>query len=134
MTTLATHTSRRSLAEMSNHQALFAGDSEIDQLHKIFFSLGTPDEASWPGVSQLPDWRDSFPAWQRKDMRALCPNLGADGLDLLEGMLRYDPAARVTAADALAHPFFDDIKQAGIVDHGMRMPAGLFENTQTHRN
>ena len=34
---------------------------EIDELFKIFRTLGTPTEATWPGVSELPDYKDSFP-------------------------------------------------------------------------
>lgn len=30
---------------------------EIDELYKIFQVLGTPSDASWPGVSQLPDYK-----------------------------------------------------------------------------
>jgi hypothetical protein len=29
---------------------LFPGESEIDQLHKIFYMLGTPSEAEWIGM------------------------------------------------------------------------------------
>lgn len=101
---------------------------QIDQLHKIFYHLGTPDEHSWPGISALPDYRDTFPKWRRKNVADLCPTLSPDGLDLLERMLVYEPGHRISAVEALMHPFFDDIKQAGIVDHGMSMPSGLFEN------
>jgi serine/threonine protein kinase len=52
--------------EMINHRPLFPGDSEIDQLFKIFRTLGTPTEATWPGVSQLPDFKDTFPQWVKK--------------------------------------------------------------------
>ena len=44
------------LAEMYNREPLFLGDSEIDQLRKIFMILGTPNEDSWPGVTSLPDY------------------------------------------------------------------------------
>lgn len=37
--------------------------------------------------------------------------LDATGLDLLEAMLVYDPAARITARDALAHAYFDDVEK-----------------------
>ena len=30
------------------------GDSEIDELFRIFRTLGTPSEVVWPGVSKLP--------------------------------------------------------------------------------
>ena len=41
----------------------FQGDSEIDQLFRIFRILKTPTEELWPGVSSLPDYKDTFPAW-----------------------------------------------------------------------
>ncbi|KFO69354.1 Cyclin-dependent kinase 2, partial [Cuculus canorus] len=54
-------------AEMITRRALFPGDSEIDQLFRIFRTLGTPDEAAWPGVTSMPDYKPSFPKWARQD-------------------------------------------------------------------
>ena len=51
------------LAEITSGEALFRGDSEIDQLYLIFRMLGTPTRASWPGVTTLPDYKATFPAW-----------------------------------------------------------------------
>ena len=47
---------------------LFPGDSEIDQLYRIFRTLGTPDEKTWPGVSQLPDYKAKFPKWEKSNI------------------------------------------------------------------
>jgi hypothetical protein len=64
---------------------LFPGDSEIDQLFRIFRSLGTPDEKTWPGVSKLPDFKPVFPRWE-----PVCPSkiltspLDEDGKDLFK--------------------------------------------------
>ena len=44
-------------AEMVNRRPLFQGDSEIDQLFRIFRVLKTPSEELWPGVTQLPDFK-----------------------------------------------------------------------------
>ena len=44
-------------AEMVNRRPLFQGDSEIDQLFRIFRVLRTPTEELWPGVTQLPDFK-----------------------------------------------------------------------------
>ena len=44
-------------AEMVNRRPLFQGDSEIDQLFRIFRVLKTPTEDLWPGVTQLPDFK-----------------------------------------------------------------------------
>lgn len=36
---------------------LFPGSSEVDQIDKIFSIMGTPTEATWPGVASLPQWQ-----------------------------------------------------------------------------
>eukprot|EP00882_Tetradesmus_deserticola_P018983 GHRQ01020422.1.p1 GENE.GHRQ01020422.1~~GHRQ01020422.1.p1 ORF type:complete len:196 (+),score=54.30 GHRQ01020422.1:883-1470(+) len=96
--------------EMINHRPLFPGDSEIDELHKIFMKLGTPDESVWPGVRNLPDYKDTFPRWRPQPLQDMCPNLRDPlGLDLLGRMLVYDPQMRITARQALQHQYFHDI-------------------------
>ncbi|XP_031208439.1 cyclin-dependent kinase 3 [Mastomys coucha] len=93
-------------AEMVTGKALFPGDSEIDQLFRIFHTLGTPSEATWPGVSQLPDYQGSFPKWNRKGLEEIVPSLGPEGQELLLQLLRYDPSQRISAKTALTHPYF----------------------------
>ena len=80
-------------AEMINHAPLFPGDSEIDQLFRIFRVLGTPDDGMWPSVSTLPDYKAQFPQWKAKPWEEICPALGEDGLDLLRSLLRYAPTS-----------------------------------------
>ncbi|XP_068081142.1 cyclin-dependent kinase 2 isoform X4 [Anabrus simplex] len=69
-------------AEMLTRRALFPGDSEIDQLFRIFRTLGTPDEEMWPGVSQLPDYKPMFPRWDAQDIVDVLPLKDADGRDI----------------------------------------------------
>lgn len=71
-------------------------------------ALGTPTEELWPGVTSYPDFKSSFPKWQRDYQQALSPNLDDKGLDLLEMMLVYDPAGRISAKQACNHPYFED--------------------------
>jgi len=83
---------------------------EIDELYKIFMTLGTPDELAWPGVTSLPEYQaDAFPKWRAKPLNEVCPSLCAEGVDLLSRMLAYDPQRRVTARMALQHSYFADI-------------------------
>jgi serine/threonine protein kinase len=70
-------------AEMVTRRALFPGDSEIDQLFRIFRTLGTPDEVVWPGVTSVPDYKPSFPKWARQDFGKVVPPLDEDGRSLL---------------------------------------------------
>jgi len=95
-------------AEMINHAPLFPGDSEIDELFRIFRVLGTPDDGAWQGVEQLPDYKTQFPQWRAKEWKDICPSLDEAGLDLLEQMLQYAPHKRISARDACNHRFFDD--------------------------
>ncbi|KAJ6660422.1 hypothetical protein lerEdw1_017846 [Lerista edwardsae] len=93
-------------AEMVTRKALFPGDSEIDQLFRIFRTLGTPTESVWPGVTQLPDYKGNFPKWPRKEMKVQ--------------LLLYDPNRRISAKAALTHQYFwqapRDAKQQCLVE------------------
>jgi len=93
-------------AEMVQRQPLFPGDSEIDEIFRIFRLLGTPDEDMWPGVSALPDFKTSFPQWSSKDLKSAVTSLNDTSADLLARMLVYDPSKRISAKAALQHDYF----------------------------
>lgn len=95
-------------AEMVNRKPLFAGDSEIDQIFRIFRILGTPTEEVWPDVTYLPDFKPTFPKWSKKNLQDTVPTLDPAGVDLLEQMLVYDPAGRISAKRALLHEYFQE--------------------------
>ncbi|CAH1769390.1 1738_t:CDS:2, partial [Entrophospora sp. SA101] len=71
-------------AEMFLNDALFRGGSGIDQLFKIFSLLGTPNENTWPGVSNLQNYKVNFPNWVAKSLKSRIPNLDYEAIDLLE--------------------------------------------------
>ncbi|CAN1853426.1 Cell division control protein 2 homolog A [Linum perenne] len=96
-------------AEMVNQHPLFPGDSEIDELFKIFRIMGTPNEDIWPGVTSLPDFKSSFPKWPSKDLATVVQTLDLAGIDLLRKMLCLDPSKRITARTALEHEYFKDV-------------------------
>ncbi|OMJ09277.1 Cyclin-dependent kinase A-1 [Smittium culicis] len=97
-------------AEMASKRPLFPGDSEIDEIFQIFRILGTPTEETWPSVTSLPDYKPSFPKWQAQSLKELLPKLCPDGIDLISKMLIYDPSRRITAKQALLHPYFNDVE------------------------
>lgn len=100
-------------AEMSMKKPLFPGDSEIDELFKIFQVLGTPNETTYPGVSQCPEYKDVFPQWQPKDLSVVVPTLCRDGIDLLSKLLQYSPTSRISARSAMQHRYFDELRARG---------------------
>ncbi|KXT17195.1 hypothetical protein AC579_344 [Pseudocercospora musae] len=100
-------------AEMATRKPLFPGDSEIDEIFKIFRLLGTPTDQEWPGVTSFPDFKSSFPKWERKQDDELVNAdgvkvLGDEGLNLLDALLVYDPAGRMSAKQAVHHPYFTE--------------------------
>ncbi len=91
------------MAEMLLGKPLFAGDSEIGQIFKIFQIMGTPNEESWTGVSKLPDFKPTFPQWKPLVFSSIIPNLDQDGIDLLSKLLTMDPYQRISVREALEH-------------------------------
>jgi serine/threonine protein kinase len=93
-------------AELLLKKPIFPGDSEIDQLFKIFRQMGTPTEEMWHGCTSLPDFKPSFPKWKKQELSKVFENTPLAALDLLEKMLTYEPAERISARGALNHPYF----------------------------
>ncbi len=100
------------LFEIAHKKCLFCGDSEIDQIFRIFRVLGTPTADSWPDAATLKDFKPTFPKWTANTLDTLCTKLPAEGIDLLKKMLIYDPAERITPEEALDHPYFASLSKA----------------------
>ncbi|XP_054284493.1 cyclin-dependent kinase 11B-like isoform X1 [Macrosteles quadrilineatus] len=94
-------------AEFLAMEPLFPGKSEVDQLNKIFKTLGTPNERVWPGYSKLPAVQKmTFAEFPSSQLRTRFPMLSDAGLSLLNKFLTYNPVERITADEALKHDYF----------------------------
>lgn len=105
------------LGEMATGAPLFAGDSEIDTIFKIFMKLGTPTEQIWPGVGDLPDFKPTFPRWPAKGWNAIrntAQQVGPDGIEFLERVMAYDPKRRMSARRSLQHAYFRDVDRTNL--------------------
>ena len=93
---------------------LVAGTSESDQLDRIFRLLGTPTPQVYPDIINLPEFSPDLPQYPppRGNIASLVPKLDPQGVSLLEQMLQYDPARRISAQRALEHPFFAGLNVA----------------------
>eukprot|EP01125_Pyxidicula_operculata_P012913 TRINITY_DN4251_c1_g3_i5.p1 TRINITY_DN4251_c1_g3~~TRINITY_DN4251_c1_g3_i5.p1 ORF type:complete len:521 (+),score=174.19 TRINITY_DN4251_c1_g3_i5:676-2238(+) len=99
-------------AEIILGKPIFKGKGEIDQLDQIFKTLGSVNESDWPGYSSLPNSK-KFNISSKKtasSLRNLIPSnrLSDKGFDLLRQLLTYNPDKRITASEALRHPYFEE--------------------------
>ena len=94
-------------AEMANGRPLFPGTSERDQLLRIFKALGTPSVEDFPGIVDLPKYDPMTPVHPAPtSWKSLCKHGTPEMIDLLQRMLQYNPAKRISPEEALAHSFF----------------------------
>ena len=74
-----------------------------------------PYLAAPPARPDWPEWTEAeWPRWAGKPLDAAFPALPPSGHDLLRRLLHYDPALRITAADALQHPYFASVDTARV--------------------
>lgn len=114
---------------------LFQGDKSVDQLVEIIKVLGTPTkeeimamnseytQTKFPVVKALP-WKVVFSGvtFENKPVPQ-------DGIDLISQFLIFTPHQRSRGFDALAHPYFDELRQPKYaLPGGKKLPA-LFNFT-----
>lgn len=113
-------------AEIITTKELFCGKEvagrsapfQADQCDKIFQIMGLPSEQKWKGISLLPlyfqiaNWHRERNYPQQSNLKAAVP-LGSGpraqhAFGLLSQMLELDPEKRMSAAEALLHPYFTE--------------------------
>jgi negative regulator of PHO system len=97
------------MAEMYTGRPLFPGTTNEDQLVRIFRIMGTPSERTWPGISSYTEYKTNFQMYATQDLRVILPQIDPSGIDLLQRMLQLRPELRISAHDALNHPWFNDV-------------------------
>ncbi|OMJ25941.1 Cyclin-dependent kinase 11B [Smittium culicis] len=96
-------------AELIDKSPLFPGRSEIDQISKIFTLLGSPTQENWPQFSALPNSKlFNLSKSYKPVLRKKFTNMTQSGIDLLCSLLDYNPDTRISARDALNHPYFSE--------------------------
>jgi cell cycle related kinase len=95
------------VGEMLNHGPIFPGESDIDQLFRVFHVVGTPDPVTWPGVKSLPDYgKLCFEKQEAQPWSRVLPGCSRFAQEAVGRMLSPNPDHRPSAEDALVDPFF----------------------------
>ncbi|KAL0246126.1 hypothetical protein GEMRC1_007340 [Eukaryota sp. GEM-RC1] len=94
--------------ELMTRRPLFPGNSDLDQLNKIFSVVDPPTNDSWPDVTLLPSFVPTKPSKLCTLQQIVPPFFGEDALDLVTMLLTANPNTRITAEKALDHRYFTE--------------------------
>jgi len=123
------------MLELFTTKPVFQGNDEIHQLDVIYKCIGTPTRERWADVTELPWYelvkpKDAVPNRFRELFKAW---LSPAGIDLAEQLLAYDPAQRVTAAQAMEAPYFLTEEPQAEMPTGLATLEGEWHELETKR-
>ena len=105
------------MAELLTGKALFPAKDEIQLIQQICNVLGMADDTSMPGCSKLKDYKTVMMSLtgskfrSQSSLRHVLVNRGINdplAIDLLEQLLVLNPNNRISASEAVKHPWFSD--------------------------
>lgn len=96
------------MAELLTGRTLFPGTDHIDQLKLILRLVGTPESELLQKISSeaARNYIQSLPYMPKMNFEDVFLGANPQAVDLLEKMLVLDTDKRITATEALAHPYF----------------------------
>lgn len=97
-------------AEFLLGHPIFPGETGVDQLVEIIKVLGTPTKEQVIAMNKAYT-EFHFPSVKAYSWQKLFKTRATDSaIDLIAAMLTYEPQKRISAAAALTHPFFDELR------------------------
>ncbi|KAF6198068.1 hypothetical protein GE061_007814 [Apolygus lucorum] len=117
------------IAELLLRVPFLPGESDLDQLTRIFHTLGTPTEQTWPGMTSLSDFIQ-FKSFPGTPLKHIFTAAGDDLLDVISSLLMINPAQRADCPTLLQMPYFAN-KPAPSLGAQLPLPASLSQAKAT---
>eukprot|EP00002_Diphylleia_rotans_P025553 TRINITY_DN5052_c0_g1_i4.p1 TRINITY_DN5052_c0_g1~~TRINITY_DN5052_c0_g1_i4.p1 ORF type:complete len:378 (-),score=61.92 TRINITY_DN5052_c0_g1_i4:359-1492(-) len=95
------------LGELLGGKPMFPGTSTLNQLDKVIEVTGrpTPDDIESIKSPFAVSMLDSLPPSKPKSISSMFPNASPEACDLLKKLLVFNPSKRLTAEQAINHPY-----------------------------
>ena len=99
--------------EITSLNPLFPGTNEVDQINRIHKILGTPNDdilnkLKAKGAAHI---SFDFPPQRGVGVHQLLSHATPDTIDLVEKLLKYDASERISAREAMRHPYFKEMRE-----------------------
>jgi glycogen synthase kinase 3 beta len=118
------------MAELMLGQPLFPGESGIDQLVEIIKVLGTPTRDQIRTMN--PNYMEhKFPQIKPHPFNKVFRKADTNAIELISCLLEYTPTERLSAIDAMVHPFFDELRDPSTRFPDSRHPNGPVKDLPT---
>ncbi|XP_018338450.1 PREDICTED: putative serine/threonine-protein kinase C05D10.2 isoform X2 [Trachymyrmex septentrionalis] len=103
------------LGEMLLGKPLFPGSSTINQVERIMVTLPPPTDEDLISVSAGygTNLLEKTPNRPRRTLKDLLPEVSEKALDLISNLIIFNPTQRLTAVEALKHPYVADFHKRG---------------------
>ncbi|KAL6422095.1 hypothetical protein ACFW04_010865 [Cataglyphis niger] len=103
------------LGEMLLGKPLFPGSSTINQVERIMATLPPPTDEDLISVSAGygTNLLEKTPNGPRRTLKDLLPEVSEKALDLISNLIVFNPTQRLTAIEALEHPYVADFHRRG---------------------
>lgn len=114
------------LGELLGGQPMFPGESTANQLERILEVTGKPTKEDMKPIKArfTQEMIDGITIKRPITLQQLYPNASPDALDLLTKLLRFNPEKRLSAEEALRHPYltqFHNPEEEPVCAHAIRI-------------
>ncbi|KAH0573588.1 Mitogen-activated protein kinase [Spironucleus salmonicida] len=101
------------LGEMISGRPLFPGSSATNQIDLVLQVTGKPtkddiDSLKSPYAASM---LEQIPQPKQRNLKEIFPKATSEALDLIQGMLHFNPQQRLTIEQALNHPYVAQFRQ-----------------------